>query len=146
MKKSLLKTFVIGLSLIGVISISGCSEEKNVANNNANKVQKTPISHTLLDTKVTASDKQKFEKTFENQCVDRELKNSNNPDNDKVRVTSACECIATFMMKDLTAVEAEKFLTEHENAQSLTIKYENAAYHCLQQKTPPTPAHLFSKP
>ncbi len=50
------------------------------------------------------------------------------------------------MMKDLTAIEAEKFLVEHESAQSLTIKYENAAYHCLQQKTPPPAAHLFSKP
>ena len=81
----------------------------------------------------------------ENQCVQRELKNSANPDNDKSRVSKACECISTFMMKDLTAIEAEKFLTEHENAQSLTIKYENAAYHCLQQKAPPQAAHLFGK-
>jgi len=40
-------------------------------------------------------------------------------------------------MKDLTAIEAEKYLTEHENAQSLRIKYENAAYHCLQQNAHP---------
>ena len=40
-------------------------------------------------------------------------------------------------MKDLTGEEAEKFLAEHENPQSLRIKYENAAYHCLQQNTPP---------
>jgi hypothetical protein len=40
-------------------------------------------------------------------------------------------------MKDLTAQEAEKFLTEHENPQSLRIKYENAAYHCLQENAPP---------
>lgn len=83
---------------------------------------------------MTSNDKQKFEETFENQCVDRELKNSPNPDYDKARFSKACACIATFMMKDLTAIESEKFLIEHENAQSLTIKYENAAYHCLQQK------------
>jgi hypothetical protein len=40
-------------------------------------------------------------------------------------------------MKDLTAKEAEKFVTEHENPVSLTFKFENAAYHCLQQKVPP---------
>lgn len=143
MKTTPLKTFFVGLGLTSVLLMSGCSDEKSSTNNT---VQKTPISHTLLDSKVTASDKQKFEHDFENQCVNRELKNSTNPENDKARVSKACSCIATFMMKDLTAVEAEKFLLEHENAQSLTIKYENAAYHCLQQKAPPTPAHLFSKP
>jgi hypothetical protein len=139
MKTSYLKLFF----LVSLLAVSGCSDDKKEEHK---KLQETPISHTLLDTKVTASEKQKFEKTFENQCVERELKNSNNPDYDKARVTKACECISTFMMKDLTAIEAEKFLAEHENAQSLIIKYENAAYHCLQQKTPPSPAHLFSKP
>lgn len=146
MKIPTLKAIFTTLSLMSIIAISGCSDDKSPAQKSETHIEKTPISHTLLDSKVTASDKQKFEKTFENQCVDRELKSSANPDIDKARVSKACECIATFMMKDLTAIEAEKFLTEHENAQSLTIKYENAAYHCLQQKTPPTPAHLFSKP
>ncbi len=134
------KMYVAVLSLALIV---GCSDEKAPAKNSV--AQKTPISHTLLGAKVSDDDKQKFEKTFENQCVQRELKNSSNPDNDKSRVSKACECISTFMMKDLTAIEAEKFLTEHENAQSLTIKYENAAYHCLQQKAPPPAAHLFGK-
>lgn len=140
MKTFHFKTFLACLSLIYIVLISGCSDDKK------DKNKATPISHTLLDSKVTSNDKQKFEETFENQCVDRELKNSPNPDYDKARFSKACACIATFMMKDLTAIESEKFLIEHENAQSLTIKYENAAYHCLQQKTPHTPAHLFSKP
>jgi hypothetical protein len=135
------KMFIAALSLV---LIAGCSDEKTPTS--VGSAQKTPISHTLLGSSVTSGDKQKFEKTFENQCVDRELKNSTNPENDKARVSKACECIATFMMKDLTAIEAEKFLIEHENAQSLTIKYENAAYHCLQQKSPPQAAHLFGKP
>ncbi len=134
------KMYVAVLSLALIV---GCSDEKAPATNKV--AQKTPISHTLLGAKVSDDDKQKFEKTFENQCVQRELKNSANPDNDKSRVSKACECISTFMMKDLTAIEAEKFLTEHENAQSLTIKYENAAYHCLQQKAPAQAAHLFGK-
>ena len=134
------KMYVAVLSLALIV---GCSDEKAPVTNKV--AQKTPISHTLISAKVSDDDKQKFEKTFENQCVQRELKNSANPDNDKSRVSKACECISTFMMKDLTAIEAEKFLTEHENAQSLTIKYENAAYHCLQQKAPPQAAHLFGK-
>jgi hypothetical protein len=134
----------MSVAILSLALIVGCSDEKTPAPSNA--AQKTPISHTLLGTKVSDGDKQKFEKTFENQCVQRELKNSANPDNDKARVSKACECVATFMMKDLTAIEAEKFLIEHENAQSLTIKYENAAYHCLQQKAPPQAPHLFGKP
>lgn len=141
-------TFFASLSVIAVLLISGCSDEKATQNNKmqTNGVDaKTPISHTLLGSKVTASDKQKFEQAFAAQCVERETKNSVNPENDKARASRDCECVAMFMMKDLTAIEAEKFLTEHQNSQSLTIKYENAAYHCLQQKTP-TPPHLFSKP
>ncbi len=137
----------VSFSLATVLFMVGCSDEKTSTDKTpATNSEKVPVSHTLLNSTVTSSDKQKFEHTFENQCVQRELKNSANPENDKVRVGKACECIATFMMKDLTAIEAEKFLIEHENAQSLTIKYENAAYHCLQQKTPPTAPHLFGKP
>ena len=138
--KALFTSFVI-------LIMAGCSDNKGKENKmQTNGVENTPISHTLLDAKVSASDKQKFEVAFANQCEQRELKNSTNPDTDKPRVDKACECIATFMMKDLTAIEAEKFLAEHQGSQSLTIKYENAAYHCLQQKNPPSPAHLFSKP
>jgi hypothetical protein len=145
MKKNIfLKRF---LMVFVILIASGCSDDKSTDNKmQTNGVDNTPISHTLLDSKVSASDKQKFEVAFASQCEQRELKNSINPDTDKPRVDKACECIATFMMKDLTAIEAEKFLTEHQGSQSLTIKYENAAYHCLQQKNPPSPAHLFSKP
>ena len=146
-KHPFIKNVCVVLSVASILLIVGCTDEKTSANKTQTaSAEKTPISHTLLNSAVTSSDKQKFEKTFENQCVERELKNSANPENDKAWVGKACECIATFMMKDLTAIEAEKFLIEHENAQSLTIKYENAAYHCLQQKTPLTAPHLFGKP
>ena len=150
MKDSLRRILLIGLSVSLVYACSSEKSENKTAGSNkmqTNGVElKTPISHTLLNVQTTASDKQKFEQTFASQCVARELKHSINPDNDQPRITKDCECIATFMMKDLTAIEAEKFLTEHQNSQSLTIKYENAAYHCLQQKTAPTATHLFSRP
>ncbi|MDD2864894.1 MAG: hypothetical protein PHQ03_07915 [Methylococcales bacterium] len=141
-KQTITKLFL----MLSVLAIVGCSDDKPESKTKAqtNGVTEEPISHTLLGTKVSASDKQKFEDEFAKQCVARELKTSNNPDYDKPRVAKACECVATYLMKDLTAIEAEKFLTEHQGSQSLTIKYENAAYHCLQQKAP-QPPHLFSK-
>jgi hypothetical protein len=118
------------------LALAGCSDDKEEAKATAGDEQ-TPVSHTLLNAYVTNDQKQKFEQDFAKQCVERELKNSNNKESDKGRLEEACTCIATFMMKDLTAIEAEKFLTEHENAQSLRIKYENAAYHCLQEDAHP---------
>jgi hypothetical protein len=141
-KQTITKLFLI----LSVLAVVGCSDDKSDAKNKAqtNGVTQEPISHTLLESKVSASDKQKFESVFAEQCVARELKTSNNADYDRPRVAKACECVATYLMKDLTAIEAEKFLVEHQGSQSLTIKYENAAYHCLQQKAP-QPPHLFSK-
>ncbi|MEQ1529568.1 MAG: hypothetical protein ABL925_09640 [Methylococcales bacterium] len=123
-------------SVMLALTISGCSDDEEKAKAAA---EQTPVSHTLLNAKVTDIEKQKFEHDFANQCEERELKNSVNKEDDKERIEEACTCIATFMMKDLTAIEAEKFITEHENAQSLRIKYENAAYHCLQENAPKGP-------
>ena len=110
-KKSFIKSMCVSFSLATVLFMVGCSDEKTSTDKTpATNSEKVPVSHTLLNSTVTSSDKQKFEHTFENQCVQRELKNSANPENDKVRVGKACECIATFMMKDLTAIEAEKLL------------------------------------
>ncbi len=72
-KHPFIKNVCVSLSLISVLLIAGCSDEKTASKNS---VEKTPISHTLLGTSTTASDKQKFEQAFENQCVQRELKNS----------------------------------------------------------------------
>lgn len=134
MKLKTKKILFTALASVAIsLSIAGCSDdEKKTA-----KVGTEPVSHELLNTAVTVAEKQKFERAFAQQCEQRELKSSVNPDVDKAGIEKACECIATFMMKDLTAIEAEKFLDEHENAQSLRIKYENAAYHCLQQNAHP---------
>lgn len=103
-----------------------------------------PFDHSG-DLKITDSERQKFEQVFAAQCVARETRHSTNKEEDSKRAEQPCTCIATFLMKDLTGLEAEKFLQEHENPQSLKIKYENAAYHCLQQKAPPK-APDFARP
>ena len=95
---------------------------------------------------VTDLQKHKFEHDFAAQCVDRELNNSTNKVEDAERLSNSCECIAAYMMKDLTAQEAEKFLEEKEHPQSLRIKFEAAAYECIQEKAQPAGPKLFGKP
>lgn len=118
------------------VSINGCSDdkEKTLPVKASRNPVHNPFDHSH-DIPVTDVQKHKFEHEFAAQCVDRELKNSVNKEEDKERFSKTCMCVATDMMKDLTAQEAEKFLKEHENPRSLQIKYESAVYHCTQQKT-----------
>ncbi|WP_340120957.1 hypothetical protein [Methylobacter svalbardensis] len=134
------KIFIAALTSMAIaLSITGCSDdkEKTVAAKPATVAAvHNPFDHSH-DTPVTDIQKHKFEHDFAKQCVQRELKNSDNKEADAAQYTQPCMCIAKFLMKDLTAEEAEKFIGEHKNAQSLVIKYENAAYHCLQQNAHP---------
>ncbi|HIB62881.1 MAG TPA: hypothetical protein EYO51_07055 [Methylococcaceae bacterium] len=88
-------------------------------------------------------DKHPFEHKFAQQCIARELENSINKEIDRARFKEPCLCIATYLMKKLTAKEAQKFLREQKHTQSLRIRYENAAYHCLQKKQAPQPPTIF---
>lgn len=90
--------------------------------------------------------KHKFEHQFADECVAKEVVNSPNKAEDKKRWEKPCLCIASFMMKDLTAVEAEKFVNEKKHTQSMRIRYENAAYHCLQKKAQVKGPQIFGKP
>ena len=119
-----LTSIVIGLSVTGCLD----DEEKKLPV----KAVFNPFDHSH-DVPVTDIQKHKFEHDFAAQCVTRELKNSVNVEEDKERFSKSCECVASEMMQDLTAKEAEKFLTEHENPKSLQIKYNAAVYHCTQQ-------------
>lgn len=118
-------------SMVIALTVAGCSndEEKTLPV----KASHNPFDHSH-DVPVTDVEKHKFEHEFAAQCVERELKNSVNKDEDKERFSKSCLCVATEMMEDLTAQEAEKFLKEHENPRSLQIKYNSAVYHCTQQK------------
>lgn len=129
------KIFFAALTgLVILLSVTGCSDDKDKAA--PAKTEFNPFDHSH-DGVVTDVQKHKFEHAFADQCVQREMKDSANKGYDAKHYTEPCMCIAKFLMKDLTADEAEKFLGEHKNAQSLVIKYENAAYHCLQQNAHP---------
>ena len=119
-------------SIVIALSVTGCSDDKEKPV--PVKAAFNPFDHSH-DVPVTDVEKHKFEHDFAAQCVERELKNSVNIEEDKPRFSKSCMCVATYMMKDLTAQEAEKFLKEHENPRSLQIKYNSAVFHCSQQNT-----------
>jgi hypothetical protein len=139
--KNLFLAAMIGTVL--TLSVIGCSDDKEEQKPASTAVH-NPFDHSH-DAVVTDVQKHTFEHQFADQCVARELKSSVNKEYDKKRLSDACMCIATFLMKDLTADEAEKFITEHKNTQSLVIKYESAAYHCLQEKAQAKGPRLFGK-
>ena len=132
--------------IIIALLVTGCSDDKEKKPTPAPvKTVFNPFDHSH-DTPVTNVEKHKFEDAFAAQCVDRELKNSVNKDIDKERVTTPCQCIANYMVKDLTDEEAEKFLSEHENPRSLQIKYDAAVYHCTQAKTTDKGFKIYNAP
>ncbi len=131
-------SFAALAALLIALAMAGCSDDdqKPATKSAAANAVHNPFDHSH-DTPVTDIQKHKFEHEFASQCVQRELKHTDNTQADKDRFSTPCMCIAKFLMKDLTEEEAEKFMDEHKNAQSLVIKYENAAYHCLQQSALP---------
>ena len=135
-----LKNILVSASL--ALILSGCSDDE--PKQQQAKKAHNPWDHSH-DATVTDIQKHVFEHDFAEQCVEREVSQSINKDNDRKRFAKPCMCIATFMMKDLTAVEAEKFLKENKSTQSLRIRFENAAYHCLQEKQQPKSPQLFKR-
>ena len=131
------KQLNIAFIIIAVFSLSliGCSSEDDTS-------AKTNFDH-AHDNNVTDLVKHKFEHEFADQCVARELKTSVNKSYDKQRYAETCLCIESEMMHDLTAEEAEKFLNENKNTRSLQIRFDAAAYHCLQSKAPPKNPTIF---
>lgn len=145
LKKSIL-TALTG-TLVALI-LSGCSDDekpKTAAPVKSAKVSTRNVFDHEHGNNVSDLEKHKFEHEFADQCVARELQNSVNKDIDKARFSKPCMCIAQFLLKDLTAKESELFLKQQKNTQSLRIRFENAAYHCLQEKVQPKSPNLFGK-
>lgn len=145
-QKTLLFAVLTALMLTG--SLSGCSSDKPSTDTKATSAKQKPAHNPFdhsHDEVVTDVIKHQFEHEFADQCVARELKNSVNPDVDKQRLDKDCMCISKYLMKDLSADEAKIFLKEHQSAQSLSIKFDAAAYFCLQNKQQPKGPQLFGR-
>jgi len=137
-----LKTLAV--SLCFALSLNACSDDEPKKIIPKNVV----ATHNDFDhdhDEATNLEKHKFEHKFAEQCVAREVKGSVNKEHDTKRFAKPCLCIAKEMMDDLTAVEAEKFLEEKKHTQSLTIRFEAAAYNCLQEKAKPQAPQIFKR-
>lgn len=124
------------MALVLSLSISACSDSGEQRQESAGAQQsaaKTAFNHEH-GKEVSDLVKHKFEHDFAEQCVARELTASGDDVQYRDRFEKPCMCIAQYLMKDLTAKEAELFVDEHKNTQSLRIRYEAAAYNCLQKK------------
>ncbi|MDD4914450.1 MAG: hypothetical protein PHW13_05355 [Methylococcales bacterium] len=144
MKHSKVIHKLLGLLTIPVIlvSLAACSGDKTETAPAGGK----PAKPNHVDYgEASESVKQKFTSAFAKNCVSRELKNSVNKDIDEKRFTESCNCIASHIAEDLSDVDAEKYLQEHEDTQTLEIKFDAAAYFCLQNKPQPKGPHLFGK-
>jgi hypothetical protein len=157
MNKLIKKSLMMALtSAVITLGVSGCSEDKAPAPAPAKASAAQPdvipeakkeyeTFDVKPDTVVTEVERLKFEHDFTAQCVERELKNSTNKEADEERVTGECECITKEVSKTLTDEEAEKFVGEHEDPQSLAIKFKSAAYGCVQEKAKPIEPGFSSK-
>lgn len=127
--------FVLLISLIFSAILTACSDDKPV---------KASFDHTHgLD--ITNLEKHKFEHQFAEQCIKREIKNSVNKKTDRKRYSKPCMCIARRVMKDLTTVQAKKFVNEKKHTHTMKMNFDEAAYFCLQAKAKPKAPVLFGK-
>lgn len=116
------KTFLILLSsLLMTVFLTTCSDDKETITFNHAHINESNLK------------KHTFEHKFAEQCVKRETRNSVNKKKDKKHYTKPCMCIAKRIMKNLTTVEAEKFLVEKKNTHSLKMSFDEAAYFCVQR-------------
>lgn len=129
------------------LMLTACSDDK-AENAAAQKTTKSKMANNNNVDAGEASDsvKQKFIKTFAKNCVTRELKNSVNKDSDEKRFTESCGCIAEHIADDLAEVDAEKYLDDHEDTHTLQIKFDAAAFFCLQNKAQPKGMHILGRP
>lgn len=125
------------VALLLTLALGACSDsrEERQTNAGAPQSQAQPVFDHPHGAEVSDLVKHKFEHDFAEQCVDREIKAAGNQEQYRDELAKSCMCIAQDLMKNLTAKEAELFLQEHKNTQSLRIRYEAAAYKCVQTKT-----------
>lgn len=113
--------FILLSSLLMVIFLTACSDDKEtIAFNHPHTSGSNLKKHT-------------FEHKFAEQCIKREASNSVNKQKDEKHYSKPCMCIAKRIMKNLTTVEAEKFLIEKKNTHSLKMSFDEAAYFCVQR-------------
>jgi hypothetical protein len=141
--------FLVVLPLAAVVFLSSCSDDNEVStkkaeikvsvvgNNKdmtANKLDDKQYYKEMsqpLD-KATWVEKGKFKKEFTKDCINRELQSVEKNKVDRDFFEKTCACIADYMDEHLTDQEAEEFLGEDNHMRALQIRYDTAAYQCIQ--------------
>jgi hypothetical protein len=136
---------------VGVTILSGCSDdEEKTTKSITKKVTSTAKKVTAVPNKVrdaqyykdmsqpmdkaTWTEKGKFRNEFADDCVAREKATAKEASSifDRDHVVKTCECIADYMDDHLTDDEAEEYLRDDNHNRSLQIRFDAAAYNCLQ--------------
>ncbi|MFW5443566.1 MAG: hypothetical protein ACKE51_04565 [Methylococcaceae bacterium] len=143
--------FLFVLSLAAIAFLSSCSDDnKDVSTKNISKAvtqhvdNKSITPNELNDKnhyeemsqpldKANWLEKGKFRNEFARDCVARELNITNGKKLDRDYIEKTCDCIANYMDDHLTDQEAEEFLGEDNHMRALQIRYDAAAYHCVQK-------------
>ncbi len=89
--------------------------------------------------------KTRFKSQFTDECLARESADSLNPEETRERFQKSCSCVADRMAEGLTEKQAAKYLDQKKNTQSMRIRFDNAAYKCLQGKKQPKTVNLFAR-
>ncbi len=154
--KSESKSFLLILPLVAVTFLSGCSDNEEKATKSVTKKVTSTAKKVIAPStkerdaqhykdmsqpmdKATWSEKGKFRNEFADDCVTREKATAKDAGGifDKDHVVKACECIADYMDDHLTDDEAEEYLRDDNHNRSLQIRFESAAYECLQASNQP---------
>ncbi len=141
--------FLVVLSMVVVVFLSSCSDEKAVSTKQA-EVASSIVGNSKNMTANKLDDKQhykemsqpidkaswvekgKFKKEFSKDCINRELQSAGKNKVDRNFIEKTCHCIADYMDEHLTDQEAEEFLGEDNHMRALQIRYDTAAYQCIQ--------------
>jgi len=153
--KSKSNRFLSVISLVAVVFLSACSDDNDGAKKTEAVTKEAKVATTIVGNSknMTANridDKQnykqmsqpidkanwvekgKFKKEFSKDCIAREVAIGG----DKVDlgyVEKTCACIADYMDNHLTDQEADEYLKEDNHVRSFQIRYDAAAYECVQE-------------
>jgi len=144
--------FLSVLPLAAVVFLSACSDDdnnkevvvkpaaiaKSIVGNNKNMTpnkmddkQHYKEMSKPLD-KASWVEKGKFKKEFNKDCVTREVNLAGDKADHKY-IEKTCACITDYMDNHLTDAEADEFLKEDSHMRALQIRYDTAAYQCIQE-------------
>ena len=143
------KSSLLVFSLVATAFISSCSDDvektsTNTASPSSSSQEKAiKVSNKLSDKRnydqmskpldqASWVERGQFKKEFAADCVARELASADKSKLDRSYIEKTCACIADEMDEGLTDQEADEYLRDDNHNRSLQIRFDSAAYKCMQ--------------